>query len=95
MLADESKAVMRVPDELARQIHPHADFYLVVRGDSMSSVGYRSGDIVAVKRPPEPAHGDIVLARIDTDITLKCFHQPSNDRVELRPCSKNPSTARS
>ena len=39
ILADESKAVMRVPDELSRQIHPQADFYVVVRGDSMSSVG--------------------------------------------------------
>ncbi len=63
---------------------------MVVRGDSMSSVGYRSGDIVAVKRTPDPAEGDIVVARIGTDITLKCFHRPSDDRVELRPCSRNP-----
>ena len=90
MLADESKAVMRVPDELARRIHPQADFYMVVRGDSMSSVGYGSGDIIAVKRTPAPEEGDIVVARIGTDITLKCFHRPSDDRVELLPCSKNP-----
>ena len=90
ILADESKAIMRVPDELARRLHPQADFYVVVRGDSMSSVGYRSGDIVAVKRTPDPADGDIVVARIGTDITLKCFHRPSDDRVELRPCSRNP-----
>ena len=37
---------LRVPDELSRQIHPQADFYVVVRGDSMSSVGYRTGDII-------------------------------------------------
>ena len=90
ILADESKAIMRVPDELTRRLHPQADFYVVVRGDSMSSVGYQSGDIVAVKRTPDPADGDIVVARIGTDITLKCFHRPSDDRVELRPCSKNP-----
>ena len=90
ILADESKAIMRVPDELARRLHPQADFYVVVRGDSMSSVGYRSGDIVAVKRTPDPAAGDIVVARIGTDITLKCFRRPSQNRVELRPCSKNP-----
>ncbi|MCY4666405.1 MAG: S24 family peptidase, partial [Rhodococcus sp.] len=60
------------------------------RGDSMSSVGYRSGDILAVKRTPDPAQGDIVVARIGTDITLKCLHRPSEDRVELRPCSENP-----
>ena len=90
ILADESKAVMRVTDELARQVHPQADCYLVVRGDSMSSVGYRSGDIIAVKRTPDAADGDIVVARIGTEITVKCFHRPSDDRVELRPCSENP-----
>ena len=90
ILADESKAAWRIPDDLAKRLHPQADFYVVVRGDSMSSVGYRSGDIVAVKRTPDAAEGDIVVARIGTDITLKCFHRPSDDRVELRPCSKNP-----
>ena len=90
ILADESKAVMRVPDELARQIHPHADFYLVVRGDSMSCVGYQTGDIIAVKRTPDAADGDIVVARIGTDITVKCFHQTGPDRIELQPRSSNP-----
>ena len=90
ILADESKAVWRVSDDLAKRLHPQADLYVVVRGDSMSSVGYRSGDIVAVKRTPNASEGDIVVARIGTDITLKCFHRPSDDRVELRPCSKNP-----
>ena len=59
MLADESKAVLRVPADLAHQIHPQADFYLVVRGDSMSSVGYRTGDIVAVRRTPDANEGDV------------------------------------
>ena len=90
ILADESKAVLRVPEELARQIHPQADFYVVVRGDSMSSVGYSTGDIIAIKRTPNAADGDVVMARIGTEITLKCFRRPTEDRVELRPCSKNP-----
>ena len=90
ILADESKAAWRIPDDLAERLHPQADSCLVVRGDSMSSVGYQSGDIVAVKRTPDPAEGDIVVARIGADITLKCFHRPSDDRVELRPCSENP-----
>lgn len=90
ILADESRAIMRVPDELARQIHPQADFYVVVRGDSMSSIGYRTGDIIAIKRTPNATEGDVVMVRIGTEITLKCFHRPSDERVELRPCSKNP-----
>ena len=90
ILADESKAILRVPKELSRQIHPQADFYVVVRGDSMSSVGYRTGDIIAIKRTPDAAEGDIVMARIGTDITLKCFHRPAENRIELQPRSCNP-----
>ena len=30
------------------------------------------------------------MARIGTEITLKCFHRPADDRVELKPCSRNP-----
>ena len=86
ILADREQGRLAVPDDLAKRLHPQADFYVVVRGDSMSSVGYQSGDIVAVKRTPNPAEADIVVARI----TLKCFYRPSDDRVELRPCSKNP-----
>ena len=53
---------------------PQADFYVVVRSDSMSSVGYRTGDIIAIKRTPDATEGDVVLVRIGTEITLKCFH---------------------
>ena len=90
LLADESKAIMRVPDELSRQIHPQADFYVVVHGDSMDRVGYRSNDIVAVKRNPDPPDGEVVIARIGHDITLKCFHRATEDRIELQPRSSNP-----
>ena len=90
ILADERKAILRVPDQVARHIHPRADFYVVVHGDSMNLVGYRSGDIVAVHRNPHPRDGDIVIARIGSEITLKCFHRSSEARVELQPRSTNP-----
>ena len=83
ILADESKAILRVPDELSRQIHPQADFYVVVRGDSMSSVGYRTGDIIAIKRTPNATDGDIVMVRIGT-----------RDHAEvLSPTERGPSRA--
>ena len=90
VLADEAAASFRVPGQLSKRIHPQADFYVVVRGDSMDLVGYRSNDIVAVRRNPDPAEGDVVIARIDREITLKCFHRPAPDRVELQPRSSNP-----
>ena len=64
VLADDSKAILRVPPELSRQIHPQADFYVDVHGDSTNRVGCRSNDIVAVKRNPDPANGEVVIARI-------------------------------
>ena len=30
------------------------------------------------------------MARIGTEITLKCFHRPTENRVVLKPCSSNP-----
>ena len=89
-LADDSPAAFRVSAELARRIHPQADFYVVVHGDSMDKVGYRSGDIVAVKRNPDPREGEVVLARIGQDVTLKCFHRTDDGRIELQPRSSNP-----
>ena len=89
-LADESVAVVRVPDDVSRLIHPQADFYLIVQGDSMDRVGYGSGDIVAVRRNPEPSEGDVVIARLGHEITLKCFHRAGRDRIELQPRSSNP-----
>ena len=89
-LADEGAASFRVPGDVSRRIHPQADFYLVVKGDSMDQVGYMSNDIVAVKRNPDPDEGDVVIARTGQDITLKCFHRAAPDRIELQPRSSNP-----
>ena len=90
ILADESKASFQVPKALARRIHPRADFYLVVRGDSMDQIRYRSGDIVAVDRDAEPQNGDVVIARIGAEITVKCFRRMEERRIELQPRSTNP-----
>ena len=90
ILADESKAAWRIPDDLAQRLHPQADLYVVVHGDSMDRIGYRSNDIVAVKRNPDPPDGEVVIARIGHDITLKCFHRATEDRIELQPRSSNP-----
>ena len=57
----------------------------------MDLVGYQSGDIVAVKRNPDPHDGDVVIARIGQEITLKCFHRPDDERIEPQPRSTNPA----
>jgi len=57
-----------VPPGLFR---PRADFLLRVRGDSMVDAGILDGDLLAVHRTPEAANGQIVVARIDDEVTLK------------------------
>ena len=65
------------------------DYFLEVRGDSMDQTGIRNGDIVAVRRNPDPKEGDMVIARIGTEITMKRYHLADNC-VELKPESTNP-----
>lgn len=51
--------------------HPAATFYLRVDGDSMKGIGLKTGDIVVVDRSLEPRSGDVVVAAVDGEFTLK------------------------
>ncbi len=50
---------------------PRADFLLRVRGDSMCEAGILDGDLLAVHKTPEAANGQIVVARVDDEVTVK------------------------
>ncbi|MBA4118909.1 MAG: hypothetical protein C0514_08465 [Candidatus Puniceispirillum sp.] len=50
---------------------PAATFYLRVEGDSMCEAGILSGDIVVVDRSLTPQDGDIVIAVLDGELTIK------------------------
>ncbi len=58
--------------------HPRADFLLRVRGDSMIGAGILDGDLLAVHKTPEARNGQIVVARIDDDVTVKRFRRTRN-----------------
>lgn len=51
--------------------HPVSTYYLRVEGDSMVGAGINTGDIVVVDKSLEPRHGDIVVAAVEGDFTLK------------------------
>jgi len=51
--------------------HPVSTYYLRVEGDSMTGAGITSGDIVVVDKSLEARSGDIVVAAVDGDFTLK------------------------
>jgi len=59
-------------------------FALKVRGDSMLGAGILSDDIVVVRRQSNAENGDIVVALIGDEATVKRFHRHGS-RIELRP----------
>ena len=65
---------------------PHADFFLRVTGDSMIEVGILDGDLLAVHSTPVAGEGDIVVARIDDEVTVKRLHKTkARNIIELLP----------
>ena len=63
-------------------------FGLRVRGDSMSGAGILEGDIVLVRKQQDAQPGDIVVAIIDGEATVKRFF-PEGRRIRLQP--ENPA----
>jgi repressor LexA len=54
---------------------PRADYLLQVHGDSMKDAGILDGDLLAVHRTPHAENGQIVVARIDEEVTVKRFRR--------------------
>ena len=69
---------------------PTPDYLLKVRGDSMVDDGIFDGDLIAVHRTPVAENGQIVVARIDGELTVKRFER-GRDRIRLLP--RNPDYA--
>ncbi|WP_065188766.1 transcriptional repressor LexA [Shewanella woodyi] len=55
--------------------HPSADFLLRVRGDSMKDIGILEGDLLAVHRAEQARNGQVVVARVEDDVTVKRFEK--------------------
>jgi SOS regulatory protein LexA len=67
--------------------HPESSYMLTVSGDSMVDAGIMPGDMVIVERGKQPRVGDIVIAEVDHDWTMKYFLK-RGDEVILRPANK-------
>jgi repressor LexA len=72
-----------VPPEMFR---PRADFFLRVRGDSMRDAGILDGDFLAVHQQATAHDGQIVVARMGDEITVKRFRR-EGDVVRLFPAN--------
>lgn len=66
---------------------PRPDYLLRVHGMSMRDVGILDGDLLAVHRTPEALDGQIVVARVEDEVTVKRFRR-HGDHVTLE--AENP-----
>jgi DNA polymerase V len=68
--------------------HPQATFLFRVSGTSMNDAGIHDDDIVLVNRALKPRHGNVVLATVDNEFTVKYLHSRHG---QLRLKSANPT----
>jgi len=61
---------------------PPADYFLRVKGMSMKDIGILDGDLLAVHRTEQARNGQVVVARIEDDVTVKRF-QKNKHEVQL------------
>jgi repressor LexA len=81
ILASENiEQTMSLPAEIADE----ATFILRVRGESMIEVGIMDGDFVVVRQQSTATNGDIVVAMLGEDATVKTFYRET-DRIRLQP----------
>ncbi len=60
------------------------DYLLKVRGMSMRDAGILDGDLLAVKRATEAKNGQIIVARLDDEVTVKRYRRTRHS-IELMP----------
>ena len=65
------------------------DYFLKVKGLSMKDAGIMEDDLLAVKKTTDVKNGDIVIARLDDEVTVKFFKRKSSNIVELEPANKD------
>lgn len=85
ILADQNiEDYVALPADLTRGSEA---FVLKVRGDSMIEDGILDGDMLVVRRQQTAAEGDIVVARIGDEATVKRFYR-EGDRIRLQPANQ-------
>ena len=81
----------------AGMFSPRADFLLKVRGLSMMDAGILDGDLIAVHKTDQARDGQIVIARLDEEVTVKRLERRGNavrliaENPDFEPIVVNPS----
>lgn len=87
ILAEENiTAMIPVSVQIAKPSNRY--FFLRAKGDSMNEAGIDEGDLVLIKQQNTANNGDLVVALIDEEATMKEFHR-QDDCIILKPRSTN------
>jgi repressor LexA len=87
IFAEENiSAVIPVSVKLAKP--PHKYFFLRAKGDSMNKEDINDGDMVLIRQQNTAKNGDLVVALIDDEATIKEFYK-HGATIILKPCSTN------
>ncbi len=90
ILAEESIAdYCNIPPEM---FTPSADYLLTVKGTSMIDVGIYEGDLLAVHKTTRANNGDIIVARLGEEVTVKRL-QTTRSRHRIQLVAENPDFA--
>src|ERR671916_545309 len=86
ILAEENiEEYLQLPDMIGGE---EGDYILRVKGDSMKNAGILAGDYVVVKQADEAMNGEIVVALLEHEATVKRFFR-EEDQIRLQP--ENPA----
>ena len=58
--------------------HPAADYLLRVNGESMKDIGILDGDLLAVHQTTDVHNGQVIVARVEDDVTVKRYKREGN-----------------
>lgn len=72
---------LEVPPFMVGRKH---SYVLQVRGESMKDAGIMDGDYVVIQEKPEPSRGDMVVALVNGEATLKRYYK-EKDHIRLQP----------
>jgi repressor LexA len=85
ILAEENiEEYVELPEELGGD---EGDYVVRVQGDSMRDAGILEGDYVVVKQSKQAADGEIVVALLGDEATVKRFYR-EKDKIRLQPANK-------
>ncbi len=86
----EENIEKRIPCDPA-MFSENFDYFLKVKGLSMIEAGIHEDDLVAIKKTSEVKNGDLVVVRLEDEVTLKYFKKTDHN-LELIPANKDFST---